>query len=44
QHCPAYKQLNPVALTIPIYPEHDQRYKHVCLTNLQNKGIFLNLP
>lgn len=33
QHCPAYKQLNPVVLTMPIYPEHDQGYKHVCLTS-----------
>lgn len=35
QHCLAYKQLSPVALTMPIYPEYDQGYKHVCLDLVQ---------
>lgn len=41
QHCLAYKQLSPVVLTMPIYPEYDQGYKHVCLTNLTSKRILL---
>ena len=41
QHCLAYKQLSSVALTMPIYPEYDQGYKHVCLTNLTSKRILL---
>lgn len=41
QHCLTYKQLSPVALTMPIYPEYDQGYKHVCLTNLTSKRILL---
>ncbi|MCP9312041.1 TIGR02328 family protein [Liquorilactobacillus satsumensis] len=39
--CPAYSQLQAVALTSPIYPEHNAAYLKECLDNLAAKGITL---
>ncbi|EOH87351.1 TIGR02328 family protein [Enterococcus villorum] len=41
-HCAAYSPLQPITLTTPIYPEHDESYLMTCLTNLKQKGIDLN--
>ncbi|WP_413628230.1 TIGR02328 family protein [Fructilactobacillus vespulae] len=40
---PAYEQLTPVALTKPIYPEHNAEYLKECLDNLAGKGIEIKL-
>ena len=37
--CEAYKEIDPIRKTSPIYPEHDERYKKECLANLLSKGI-----
>ncbi|MBF8808087.1 MAG: hypothetical protein IC227_06875 [Enterococcus lacertideformus] len=42
KNCVAYPYLVPIELTIPIYPEHDDNYLMLCLTNLKQKGIELN--
>ncbi|KRL97667.1 TIGR02328 family protein [Liquorilactobacillus satsumensis] len=39
--CSAYSQLQAVALTSPIYPEHNAAYLKECLDNLAAKGITL---
>ncbi len=38
---PAYSTLTTVALTTPIYPEHNDDYYTECITNLLGKGIKL---
>ncbi|HEL0413633.1 TPA: hypothetical protein TUM69_000084 [Streptococcus equi subsp. zooepidemicus] len=38
----AYEDLEEVALTSPIYPEHQEAYLQECLTNLKEKGIDLD--
>ncbi|EJO01833.1 TIGR02328 family protein [Oenococcus oeni] len=43
KYCPNYQRLDSVELTNPIYPEHNQKYLTVCLLNLQNKGIILDM-
>lgn len=42
KHCVAYSHLPSIAQSTPIYPEHDETYLMVCLTNLKQKGIELN--
>ncbi|MGT2771389.1 TIGR02328 family protein [Streptococcus marimammalium] len=37
----AYKSLEAVALTKPIYPEHNAIYLNECLKNLEEKAIIL---
>ncbi|MEY8445202.1 TIGR02328 family protein [Enterococcus ratti] len=39
--CAAYSFLFPIKLTTPIYPEHNETYLMICLTNLKQKGIQL---
>lgn len=41
KHCPAYAHLDEIALTIPIYPEHNQDYLTLCLENLAQKNIHI---
>ncbi|MGM0172723.1 TIGR02328 family protein [Enterococcus sp. DIV0800] len=36
--------IQPLALTRPIYPEHNEDYLTECLLNLAQKGIFLTKP
>lgn len=38
-NCEAYKELLPVSLSTPIYPEHNDEYLNECLQNLKSKGI-----
>lgn len=40
--CPSYKELPAIALTTPIYPEHNNEYLAICLANLEQKGIFIS--
>ncbi|MBP2621595.1 TIGR02328 family protein [Streptococcus panodentis] len=37
--CPAYEDLPELAVSLPIYPEHDAAYLQECLENLREKGI-----
>ncbi|EOL48900.1 hypothetical protein RV11_GL000855 [Enterococcus phoeniculicola] len=37
--CEAYKEIEVIQQTSPIYPEHDEQYKKECLANLLSKGI-----
>ncbi|BDX45871.1 TIGR02328 family protein [Enterococcus hirae] len=39
--CDPYTNLSPQKQTSPIYPEHDEDYLMICLTNLKQKGIDL---
>lgn len=36
--------IQPLPLTHPIYPEHNEGYLTECLLNLAQKGIFLTTP
>ncbi|AMC00012.1 hypothetical protein AWM75_08515 [Aerococcus urinaehominis] len=38
---PPYQDLEAVAMTDPVYPEHDAAYLAECLANLASKGIDL---
>lgn len=37
--CPPYTKLEPIPLSSPIYPDHDQAYLEDCISNLKAKGI-----
>ena len=39
----AYADLEPLRVTTPIYPEHDEAYLVECLENLAAKGIFITI-
>ncbi|MGT2888081.1 TIGR02328 family protein [Streptococcus didelphis] len=39
----AYKDLEPLATSFPIYLEHDEAYLQECLENLASKNIYLTL-
>ena len=39
--CSAYVHLEEMAVSSPIYPEHDTAYYEECLQNLREKGIDL---
>ncbi len=41
QFCPPYDHLTPIALTTPIYPEHNASYLAECVRNLAAKGIIM---
>ncbi|MBJ8325458.1 TIGR02328 family protein [Streptococcus pacificus] len=41
KNVPSYDSLDEVALSHPIYPEHDATYLDECLKNLESKDIFL---
>ncbi|MFT8870748.1 MAG: TIGR02328 family protein [Sporolactobacillus sp.] len=43
RHCPGYTALEVAAPTRPLYPEHNEAYLQLCLTNLREKGIVLHL-
>lgn len=38
-----YTDLEPLTVTTPIYPEHDEAYLVECLENLAAKGIFITI-
>ncbi|WP_311407430.1 TIGR02328 family protein [Liquorilactobacillus uvarum] len=38
-NCAAYREISPIELSTPIYPEHNDEYLHECLHNLKAKGI-----